>query len=179
MLYRDENTEAENTVTWDNVEVNDVDDMIVQEAEKSIKDNNLNVYKSTGFAVELYPEGSTEVLNGIGKSTAEFRITLSKILTSENEKEDLTFDSSLEIVRRTNTAGRPSYTEWPGNFVPDTGLVIDDDLELDSVKERKIIITKPWGGNRSTQYIIIALAALTATAGGILLLKQKQKKKEE
>lgn len=177
MLYRDENTE--NTVTWDNVEINDVDDMIVDDAKDAIENNNLNIYQTKGFAVELYPEGSVEVLNGTGKSSAEFRITLSKLITSQNEDTDLTFDSSLEIVRRANTAGRPSYTERPGNFVPNTSLEVDENIELDSIKERKIIITKPWGGNRSTQYIIIALAALTATAGGILLLKQKQKKKEE
>ena len=153
--------------------------MIVQEAKDAITDNNLNIYQSTGFAVELYPEDSIEVQNGTGKSSAEFRITLSKLITSQNEDTDLTFDSSLEIVRRANTAGRPSYTERPGNFVPNTSLEVDENIELDSIKERKIIITKPWGGNRSTQYVIIALAALTATAGGILLLKQKQKKKEE
>ena len=179
MLYRDENAVAGGTGIWDTVEINDVKDMIVDEAEDAIEDNDLNIYQTKGFAVELYPEGSPEVLNGTGKSSAEFRITLSKILTSQNEEEDLTFDSSLEIVRRTNTAGRPSYTEKPGDFVPDTSLVVDEKRELDSVKERKIIITKPWGGNRSNRYIIIALATLTATAGGILLLKQKQKKKEE
>ena len=169
MLYRGNSTQ------WDNIEISDIKGMIVNEAEESIKENDLSIYKTEGFDIKLYPEGSPEVLNGTGESEATFILRLSKLITSQNENEDLTFTSSMEIVERENTAGRPSYTEKPGNYVPTPDKDETVMLELDSIKERKIIITKPWGENRSISYILVALATTTMLAGGILLIKRKKK----
>lgn len=174
MLYRDENN------TWDNVEISDVKGAISEEALKAIKDRNnesenesgkLKIYQTEGFGIELYPEGSREVLEGKGYSDATFTVTLSKLITSENMESDLTFDSSMEIVERENTAGRRSETEVPGNYVPDT-----NPIELDAIKNRKIIITKPLGENRSVTYIIVSLVACIIIAISIIYIKRRYNK---
>lgn len=173
VMYRDENN------TWDDVEISDVKGAISEEAIKEIQKRNkesesesgkLKIYQTEGFGIELYPEGCKEVEEGKGHSNAKFTLTLSKLITSENTETDLTFDSSMEIVERENTAGRRSETEVPGNYVPDT-----IPIELDEIKNRKIIITKPWGENRSTNYIIISLAVCSAMALTIIYIKKKNK----
>ena len=153
MLYRDTETQ------WDTIQINDIQGKVVKETIDKINEKGLKVYETEAFGVKLYPKDSIEVQNGTGASEAVFRVTLSKLITSENDKADLTFESSMEIVERENTAGRPSYTEIPGNYVPESDII-----ELDAIKERTIIITKPWGENQSRAYILIALATTTILA---------------
>ena len=156
MLYRpQENTEQE--PTWDTIDISDIRGSVTGQTIETLKDKDMKVYQTKGFGIELYPRGSKEVLEGRGDSEANFTVTLSKLITAENADADLTFDSSMEIVERENTAGRRSESEIPGNYEPDT-----TPIELDSIKSRKIIITKPWGENRSTTYLVIAM--LTAIA---------------
>lgn len=165
MLYRDEDNK------WDVVDISDIKESVTGETIQVIKDNDMKTYQTEGFGIELYPKDSIEVEENRGFSEAIFTVTLSKLITGENTESDLTFDSSMEIVERENTAGRRSETEVPGNYVPDTVSI-----ELDAVKNRKIIITKPWGENRSTEYIIIAIAACTVVAGTIIYIKKKKNK---
>lgn len=174
MLYRDENN------TWDNIEISDAKGAISEEAIKAMEKRNkestnesskLKIYQTEGFGIELYPKGSREVIEGKGNSDATFTVTLSKLITGENAEADLTFDSSMEIVERENTAGRRSETEVPGNYVPDT-----TPIELDAIKNRKIIITRPWGENRSTValvVVILALGTIAITTGVYLRKKNK------
>ncbi len=169
MLYRDENS------VWDNVEISDIQGKVTGETINVLKDKDMKVYETEGFGIELYPAGSFEVENKTGDSEAVFTVTLSKLITSQNDEADLTFDSSMEIVERENTAGRRSETEVPGNYVADT-----IPLEVDAIKNRKIIITKPWGENRSMTYILYTVAACTVIAifvGGTVYIKKKPKDK--
>lgn len=165
MLYRDENN------TWDVVDISDIKESVTGETIEVLKDKDMKTYQTEGFGIELYPEGSKEVEENRGYSEAVFTVTLSKLITGENNESDLTFDSSMEIVERENTAGRRSETEVPGNYVADTVPI-----ELDAVKNRKIIITKPWGEDRSMTYVIIGIAACTVLAGGIIIIKKRKQK---
>ena len=97
-------------------------------------------------------------------------------MTSENNDIDLTFDTSMEIVERQNTAGRRSENEIPGDYVPNS-----IPIQEDSTKNRRIIVTKPLGEQKETYYVI-AVAILIVLALGIvgikLTLQKKNDKKE-
>lgn len=155
-IYRDENN------IWNAIKISDIKGKITDEARETLIQNDMKVYETTGFSIELYPKNSKEVENGTGDSEITLRATLSKVMTSENNESDLTFDSSMEIVERKNTVGRRAENEIPGNYIPDT-----IPLELDAIKSRKITITKPWGENKSTNYIIIAIGVCMSMAVGI------------
>ena len=171
MLYRpQQNTEP----TWDTIEISDIRGSVTGKTIEILKDKDMKVYQTEGFGIELYPKGSKEVLEGTGDSEAKFTVTLSKIITAENGLEDLTFDSSMEIVERENTAGHRSKNEIPGNYEPDT-----TPIELDSIKSRKIIITKPWGANRRTTNLVVAMVTAIAVASVIgIYLRKKGKNKD-
>lgn len=164
-LYRDENS------LWDNIEISNIKGKVTGETVDILKKEDMKVYETNRYGIELYPKGSIEVENKTGESEATFTLTLSKLITSQNDEADLTFDSSMEIVERENTAGRRSETEVPGNYVANT-----NPIELDAVKNRKIIITKPWGENKDRSYVLIALAGVSIIAIGLVIYGKKRKK---
>lgn len=168
MLYRD----AE--LVWDKVSIKDIKGKVTGDAINGIEKDDLAIYGTGDFGIELYPEGSFEVENKTGESEIIFTLTLSKLITSENMEKDLTFDSSMEIIERENTAGRREETSTPGNYIPG-----EEPTELDSVKNRRIIITKPLGENKSKTYMfytigILGFALICASCG-----KNYFKKKED
>ena len=164
MLYRNSD------ISWDEVTIKDIQGMITDEAKKVLKEEDMKTYQTEGLGIELYPLGSKEVEEKKGSAEVDVIITLSKIIAAENNEADLTFDSSMEIVERENTAGHRSETEIPGNYVPDT-----TPIELDAIKNRKIIISKPLGENKSTTYVLIAIATGIVVIIGVVLIQRKKK----
>ena len=171
MLYREEEDNS-----WTITTIDAIDGKVTNNVITQIKKDNLQVYETGEFGVELYPEDSIEVQNGTGYAEAKFITTLSKLMTSENNDIDLTFDTSMEIVERQNTAGRRSENEIPGDYVPNS-----IPIQEDSTKSRRIIVTKPLGEQKETYYVI-AVAILIVLALGIvgikLTLQKKNDKKE-
>ena len=95
-------------------------------------------------------------------------------MTSENNELDLTFDSSMEIVQRRNTAGRRAEKEIPGDYIPNT-----EPTQRDATRTRRIVVTKPWGENKSVAYVLIAISVLVVLAGAIAGWKWNQHKKKK
>lgn len=164
MLYR--NSE----ISWDEVTIKDIQGIITEEATKALKEENMKTYQTEGLGIELYPLGSKEVAEKKGSAEVNVIVTLSKIIAAENNEADLTFDSSMEIVERENTVGHRAESEVPGNYVPDT-----TPIELDAIKNRKIIITKPLGENQSTTYVLIAIAIGIVAIITIAIIKKIKK----
>ncbi len=171
MLYREEEDNS-----WTITTIDAIDGKVTNNVITQIKKDNLQVYETGEFGVELYPEDSIEVQNGTGYAEAKFITTLSKLMTSANNDIDLTFDTSMEIIERQNTAGRRSENEIPGDYVPNS-----IPIQEDSTKSRRIIVTKPLGEQKETYYVI-AVAILIVLALGIvgikLTLQKKNDKKE-
>lgn len=165
MLYRNSD------ISWDEVTIKDIQGIISEEARKALKEEDMKTYQTEGLGIELYPLGSKEVEEKKGSAEVNVIVTLSKIIAAENNEADLTFDSSMEIVERENTAGHRAETEIPGNYVPDT-----TPIELDAIKNRKIIISKPLGENKSRAYIIYIIAGLGIVAIFVIALLPKKKK---
>ena len=118
--------------------------------------------------VELYPEGSVELETG-GKTEVVGYLVLSKVISPQDEKTTLSFENSLEIVQRSNEAGRRAYRGIPGNYIPNS-----KSDEVDNVQSRQVNITKPLGG-KSGYYIIGAIVCIVI-AGGIIFIKRKIRK---
>ncbi len=169
MLYKEE----DNSTTWTITNIKSIDGKVTDSVIKQVNKENLQIYQTGEFGVDLYPENSIEVQNGTGNFEAKFITTLSKIMTSENNDMDLTFDTSMEIVERQNSAGRRAENEIPGDYVPNS-----TPIQLDSTISKRIIVTKPLGEQRATYYIIIVVVLLILALGivGIkIILKKKNK----
>lgn len=169
MLYKDDNHN-----TWTVVSRSAITDQITQEAKDKIRKEDLQSYQTEDFGIELYPPDSMEVKTGKGSSEAKFITTLSKLMTSENNELDLTFDSSMEIVQRRNTAGRRAEQEIPGDYIPNT-----EPTQRDATRTRRIVVTKPWGENKSVAYVLIVISVLVVLAGAIAGWKWNQQKKKK
>lgn len=96
----------------------------------------------------------------------EIGLTLSKVLSPENEADDLFYGNIAEIIELTSTTGRRDYEAIPGNQDPE-----NPPSELDSDWSENVGITKPTGENR-IYYILGATIGIILIAG-IILIKKK------
>ena len=169
MLFKNEGL---NTKMWDRIDIEDTKGYIKDEYQNDLKDKT--IYETRDLDIALYPLGSKEVEEGTGKAEIDFNVTLSKLITSENDESDLTFNSSMDIVERGNTAGRVAEDN-PGSYQPNS----DIQGTGGAVKNRKIIITKPLGANKSTTYLLIAIAIGATTAITIAIIRKFRNKTQD
>ena len=169
MLFKNEGL---NTKMWDRIDIDDAKGYLKDEYKNDLKDKT--IYETRDLDIALYPLGSKEVEEGTGKNEIDFNVTLSKLITSENDESDLTFNSSMDIVERGNTAGRVAEDN-PGNYQPNS----DIQEPGGAVKNRKIIITKPLGANKSTTYLLIAIAIGATTAITIAIIRKFRNKTQD
>lgn len=120
----------------------------------------------------------TQALNNILNpgETVSTNLILSKIMSSENSEDDLTYDNMAEIIRFTNTVGRRNAGDKadkgaiPGNQDP-----YSNEKEHDADYSPTITVGPSTGENR-IYYIISATAAIILVVG-IILIKKKVLKK--
>ena len=146
---------------------------INKEVEKSIKAQNILVLRnSDGSKIGIYPANSKELENDKNaKNEWSFNLTLTKLISPEDDKDMLSYTNSLEIMKRTNAAGRRAKIGITGNYIPNFEI-----KEVDSTKARRILITKPLGENHSKNIIIISIALSSSIAIGIIAIKKKRRK---
>ena len=93
-------------------------------------------------------------------------ITLTQVITPENENDDLTYENVAEIVQTTNTVGRRLAFSIVGNQNP-----TEKAQEVDTGNSEQVVILPPFGAG----YLYIGLGVVVAVilAGGIVLIKKK------
>ena len=126
-----------------------------------------------------------------GKTDGDTRSTtllLTKVLNTESDQDNLTYENSAEVLQTQNVAGRRSYNNLdadnndidatvksiPGNYNPkDTPTV----TEPDSNKSERITVQVPFGEENRIPFIIGIVIAIIVLAGGIFIIKKKVLKK--
>ena len=167
-VYRQEDQkEEDNNDIWEELEIKEVN-KVADNVLKEVREENIKVLQTDGLRVELYPEGSVELETG-GKTEVVGYLVLSKVISPQDEKTTLSFENSLEIVQRSNEAGRRAYRGIPGNYIPNS-----ESEEVDNVQSRQVNITKPLGGGIPEYYVIGAIICIVI-AGGIIFIKRKTK----
>ena len=167
-VYRQENQkEEDNNNIWEELEIKEVN-KVADNVLKEVKEENIKVLQTDGLRVELYPKGSVEEEEG-GKTEVIGYLVLSKVISPQDTSATLSFENSLEIVQRSNEAGRRAYRGIPGNYVPNS-----ESDELDNVQSRQVNITKPLGGK--AEYYVIGAIVCIVIAGGIILIIRKIRK---
>ena len=102
-----EDANSKNSVYW----------RLSTDDEKNILDNDTKNYYNT-VNTKLIAKGLDKKLKA-GESGTPIYLTLSKVLSSSDDsnKDALTYNNYIEIIKQTNTAGRRSYhtTKYPNN----------------------------------------------------------------
>ena len=170
-VYKEEEQSSqENADIWERIEVSEAN-KVADNVLKEVKNQNMQILQTDGLRVELYPVGSKEAQEG-GQTEIVGYIVLSKVISPQDDNATLSFQNCLEIVQRSNEAGRRAYRGIPGNYVPNSY-----NNEVDNTQARKINITKPLGGEIAKYYVTGALI-LIVIAGIIVMIKRKSHKKE-
>ena len=155
---------------WSRLETKDAN-KISKHVLKEVTENNIQIFQTDGLRAELYPAGSKEAEDGKPTETIGY-LVLSKIISPQDDNATLSFENSLEIVQRSNLAGRRAYRGIPGNYVPNT-----DTDEVDNTRVRKVNITRPLGGHeKPVAFVMGAIVILVLAGGTILLLRKKGSK---
>ena len=139
--------------------------------------NELDKYNTiittTSLDKELVPSLYKETVNNNAIDTVSTQLVLSKVITPENDTDDLTYRNIVEIVKTTNTAGRRMEYSVVGNQIPG-----QEPQELDTDIAEAVKILPPFGN--AGIYIIIAITAmlaLTIIILGTIFIKKKVLKK--
>ena len=126
--------------------------------------------------------GSEEIINN--NYSSQIGLTISKVVSSEDQANNLAFDNVAEIVIFENSVGRRMTVATPGNVDPKKGEFIEklgeDDsftLEMDSSATELITFVPPTGIEEpevmKTQIIMAATVGLIIMVGGIVFIKKK------
>ena len=119
-----------------------------------------NIIQTEGLNKELNPGESTEKA-----------LILSKLISTENKEDDLTYSNIVEIVKTSNTVGRRMAYSVVGNQHPDASKA----EEIDSSLAERIVILPPFG-NIHILYILNGVIGIILVAGIVLIIKKVLKK---
>ena len=132
-------------------------------------DNYNTIITTTSLDKELVPSLYKETVNNNAIDTVSTQLVLSKVITPENNTDELTYRNIVEIVKTTNTAGRRMEYSVVGNQIPG-----QEPQELDTDIAEAVKILPPFGN--AGIYIIItvtAILALTIIILGTIFIKKK------
>ncbi len=155
---------------WSRLETKDAN-KISKHVLKEVTENNIQIFQTDGLRAELYPVGSKEAEDGKPTETIGY-LVLSKIISPQDDNATLSFENSLEIVQRSNLAGRRAYRGIPGNYVPNS-----DTDEVDNTRARKVNITRPLGGHEKPVFFVVGAMVILVLTGGIILILRKKDSK--
>ena len=125
---------------------------------------------------KLYPVNSKEVLNGNGEyaSGISTELVLSRLISpEEDDSTSLSFECAMQVTVRGNEVGRRVYNSIPGDHKVEATYMVGGEEGEESIA-RRIVITKPWGEDRSITYVMVALGIAIVLAGGIIYIKRKK-----
>lgn len=179
IVYRED---SQTNASWQITEVKDpiVETELSGDTIKDVKNGTMMMLRTDGLKeIELYPIGSKELKQGEGEYKSEIgtELVLSRLISPENdETTNLTYDCTMEITVRGNAVGRRMIGAIPGNhrtnITGEEGTTIS--LEPDEAKSRRVLITKPLGENKNTDYILYIAGGLSAIGLYIIIRKKKR-----
>lgn len=125
------------------------------------------------FEAKLEPVNASQDSN----YKSEINITVTKVVSAEDDADNLTFDNIAEIVKYENSVGRRDITAVPGNSNPKAGEFVIGLKERDSSATELVTFTPPTGiesqSVMTSQVLIIVVVALGIIAIGIVVIKKK------
>ena len=119
--------------------------------------------------------------------TSEIELQVSKVVSAEDQADNLAFDNVAEIVKFENSAGRRMTIAVPGNVEPKRGEFIQEVgngdkkdsyiLEIDSSATELVTFIPPTGieevKSYKTQIAIAVTLGMLILVGGIVVIKKK------
>ena len=141
---------------------------------KNVGGRDVNQYNSIVQTETLKKALVPQTKNSNSADTSiSTKLVLSRLITAQNDTDDLTYDNIAEIVKTTNSVGRRMAYSVAGNQDP-----TQIPSEVDAAKAERVMILPPFG-SATYVYIIIAIAAATILVVGIVLIKKKVIGKKE
>ena len=140
-----------------------VNEKLIKDGENDGAVTNYNTIIVAKLEDELEPKIFSD------NNSVTIPLTLTELLTSENNSEDLTYRNIVEIAETSNTVGRRNEYSVVGNQNPE-----ELPQELDSDLAEVIRILPPFGN--AGIYIIISIVSIIAIviiATGIIFIKKK------
>ena len=164
-------TLRDGSVVWTEVDTASSDFAILDRNKNRV--GKYSVVETTSLkGIEIYPNKSVEVRDGIECSTLGTYLVLSKTLSAEDmQAEDaLSYRNYVEIVETASDTGRRDYNGAEGNFTGDGNL---DNLtsENDIDAAERVIILPPFGDTKIMIGIIVA--GLVILGVGVIFIKKK------
>lgn len=175
------------------VEITDKSELYTGDNNKliAIDQSIINDYTTIIKATDDSPLLNDLAPANIGKTDGDIASTtllLTKVLNTESNQDNLTYDNSAEVVQTKNIAGRRSYNNLdadnndinetvksiPGNYNPKGAGAI---TEPDSNKAETITVQVPFGEENKIPFIVGVVLATIVLAGGIFIIKKKVLKK--
>ena len=139
--------------------------------EKLMKDaeNYNSIIITEDLAKELVPSIYKDKADKNAQDSISVTLTLTQLITSENETDDLTYRNITEIVKTSNTVGRRMEFSVVGNQVPENAPA-----EQDTDVSQTVKILPPFG--ETAKYIIISIIVVISVgiiAVGTIFIKKK------
>ncbi|MBP3255370.1 MAG: hypothetical protein J6M60_02635 [Clostridia bacterium] len=133
--------------------------------EKIIDDGELDkintIIITDKLSANLVPEKYKEAIFRDAQDEISVPLTLSQLITSENDTDDLTYGNKVEIIETSNTVGRRNEFSVAGNQNPS-----EDPQEMDSDESETVRILPPFG--ETSMYLLISIIAIISI--GIIVI---------
>ena len=108
-------------------------------------------------------------------------MTVTKVVSAQDDADNLTFDNIAEIVKFENSVGRRDVTATVGNANPKLGEFSGALVERDASATELVTFTPPTGNEKEhllmIQVLVITSIALAIVVVGIVVIKKKVLKK--
>ena len=123
----------------------------------------------------------SEPAEGVGDTTANYTvldITITKVVASSKDANNLSFDNIAEVVKMENTVGRRDITITQGNTNPKYGEFEQSVAERDTSSTELITFSPPNGltdkeGKIISQALVVIAAGLVIVGAGVVIIKKK------
>lgn len=114
---------------------------------------------------------------GKTESKSQIVLTVTKVVSAQDDADNLTFDNLAEIVKFENTVGRRDTSVTVGNANPKFGEWEEALRERDTSATELVTFTPPTGieveSQMKIQVLIIAMGAIGIVILGIVIIKKK------
>ena len=123
----------------------------------------------------------SEPVDGVGKPTANYTVldlTVTKVVASSKDADNLSFDNIAEVVKIENTVGRRDITIIQGNTNPKYGEFEQSVAERDTSSTELVTFTPPSGlsdkeGKVFSQALVVISIGLVIVGAGVVIIKKK------
>lgn len=161
----------DNAGLWESVSPESVQNI----TKSTLINNSLGIDLSTIQTILKTTEDNPLTQNLQVGETVEGELVLRKVLATESDTENMTYDNIAEIVEVKQIVGRYDKTSTPGDQNPE-----DENKQDDSYRAETITIVPPYGETtqNTTIYYIIGFVALAILGIGIFLIKKFVIKKQ-